>query len=270
MINYYDILGVSRDSKPAEIRAAFIALMKQHHPDAADDREAAEQAKEINRAFTILRNPATRARYDEQLGRAARETAPRAAHYPVFVPPRPLRPRPRRGRWMLKLLVVAAPLVAGGLLYRELERREAPASVSAPEEPAGTEPYSGRAPTVRRADVRDAMADYQWVATNGGAGEAMRFSRACFEGLGREPSFRRADRCIAFDLAWLRRRTAAPAGETPLTADFFSPDAVSARHREALRRLPGDGGAEEARLGEIDRLTISEMARLLAPPPSTP
>lgn len=67
----YDILGLSRDASPDEIRAAYRALAKQYHPDLVRqaDREtqhlAEERLKAINEAYTTLSDPVSRARYHQ-------------------------------------------------------------------------------------------------------------------------------------------------------------------------------------------------------------
>jgi hypothetical protein len=65
-MNYYETLGVSRNSEPEVIEAAYRALMKKYHPDLwRGEAEAAEsRAKLLNEAFATLRDPARRRAYD--------------------------------------------------------------------------------------------------------------------------------------------------------------------------------------------------------------
>jgi curved DNA-binding protein CbpA len=68
----YKVLQVDPEAEPEVIRAAYRALALKYHPDVAtgsQDRMAA-----LNQAWTILRDAATRAAYDE-----ARRAAKRAA-----------------------------------------------------------------------------------------------------------------------------------------------------------------------------------------------
>ncbi|WP_315790518.1 molecular chaperone DnaJ [Fischerella sp. JS2] len=62
--DYYEILGVSRDADKEEIKHAYRRLARKYHPDVNKEPGAEERFKEINRAYEILSEPETRARYD--------------------------------------------------------------------------------------------------------------------------------------------------------------------------------------------------------------
>lgn len=63
--DYYEVLGVSRDASPDEIRKAYRKLAHQYHPDkTGGDKDAEEKLKEINAAYDTLKNPEKRAQYD--------------------------------------------------------------------------------------------------------------------------------------------------------------------------------------------------------------
>lgn len=71
--DYYEVLGVSREAGPEEIRKAFRKLARKHHPDVAADKATAEEKfKEINEAYEVLGDPEKRNKYDA-LGRHWRE-----------------------------------------------------------------------------------------------------------------------------------------------------------------------------------------------------
>jgi molecular chaperone DnaJ len=62
--DYYETLGVSRDADKEEIKQAYRRLARKYHPDVNKEPGAEERFKEINRAYEILSEPETKARYD--------------------------------------------------------------------------------------------------------------------------------------------------------------------------------------------------------------
>jgi molecular chaperone DnaJ len=62
--DYYETLGVARDADKEEIKRAYRRLARKYHPDVNKEAGAEEQFKEINRAYEVLSEPETRARYD--------------------------------------------------------------------------------------------------------------------------------------------------------------------------------------------------------------
>ncbi len=71
-VDYYDILGISKNASADEIKKAYRKQALEWHPDRhKDDKEAAEKRfKEINEAYQVLSDPQKRAAYD-QFGHAA-------------------------------------------------------------------------------------------------------------------------------------------------------------------------------------------------------
>ncbi len=87
--NYYDVLGVKSDCSQKEIRAAYLELCKQHHPDKqvakGDDQQQQQQQQQtgssddnaattskarfqrINEAYDCLSRERERTRYDHDL-----------------------------------------------------------------------------------------------------------------------------------------------------------------------------------------------------------
>jgi molecular chaperone DnaJ len=62
--DYYEILGVSRDTDKEEIKRAYRRLARKFHPDVNKEAGAEERFKEINRAYEVLSDPEVKARYD--------------------------------------------------------------------------------------------------------------------------------------------------------------------------------------------------------------
>lgn len=64
--DYYELLGVSRQATPDEIKKAYRRLARQHHPDQnPDDDDAEARFKEVALAYEVLSNPESRQRYDQ-------------------------------------------------------------------------------------------------------------------------------------------------------------------------------------------------------------
>ncbi|MBI5575370.1 MAG: molecular chaperone DnaJ [Deltaproteobacteria bacterium] len=63
--DYYEVLGVTRDSGPEDLKKAFRQLALKFHPDRnPGDKSAEEKFKEINEAYSVLSDPAKREQYD--------------------------------------------------------------------------------------------------------------------------------------------------------------------------------------------------------------
>lgn len=74
----YAILGVPKSASADEIRRAYRKLAKELHPDARpDDAKAEDRFKEVTRAFKLLSNAETRAKFDRgEIDAEGRERAP--------------------------------------------------------------------------------------------------------------------------------------------------------------------------------------------------
>lgn len=68
--DYYDILGVSKNSSAAEIKSAYRKQALQWHPDRNKSAEAESKFKEINEAYQVLSDTKKKQAYD-QFGHAA-------------------------------------------------------------------------------------------------------------------------------------------------------------------------------------------------------
>lgn len=63
--DYYEVLGVPRDSGEDEIKKAYRRLAKKYHPDVNKvDTDSEQKFKEISEAYDVLRDPNKRSRYD--------------------------------------------------------------------------------------------------------------------------------------------------------------------------------------------------------------
>ncbi len=64
--DYYQILGVAYDASQADIKKAYRKLALKYHPDRnAGSAESEEKFKEINEAYEVLNNEATRSQYNQ-------------------------------------------------------------------------------------------------------------------------------------------------------------------------------------------------------------
>ncbi|MCX7620339.1 MAG: J domain-containing protein [Acidimicrobiales bacterium] len=89
---HYDILGVAPGASHDEVKRAYTELALRYHPDRNsfpndESRQLAEyRMREINEAWRVLRNPATRAAYDASLRRANPHRVDTATSRPSQMP----------------------------------------------------------------------------------------------------------------------------------------------------------------------------------------
>jgi curved DNA-binding protein len=62
--DFYETLGVSRDTSPEELQRAYRKLARTYHPDVNKDPGAEERFKDISEAYDVLSDPDQRRRYD--------------------------------------------------------------------------------------------------------------------------------------------------------------------------------------------------------------
>ena len=65
MADFYQLLGVSRNVDSDTLKRAYRKLARQYHPDVNKEAGAEEKFKEIGRAYEVLADPESRARYDQ-------------------------------------------------------------------------------------------------------------------------------------------------------------------------------------------------------------
>lgn len=81
--DYYEILGVSKSTSDAEIKAAYRKLARLHHPDVDKSPGAGEKFKEISEAYQVLSDPTKRQTYN-QFGHAGFQGAPGSGGFNPF------------------------------------------------------------------------------------------------------------------------------------------------------------------------------------------
>ncbi|MHA7986693.1 molecular chaperone DnaJ [Rathayibacter sp. CAU 1779] len=64
MADHYEVLGVSRDASPDEIKKAYRRLARELHPDVNPSPEASERFKLVTHAYDVLSDPQQRQQYD--------------------------------------------------------------------------------------------------------------------------------------------------------------------------------------------------------------
>ena len=69
-MDYYEILGVSRDASQEDIKKSFRKLALKYHPDRNPDNveKSTERFKQIIAAYEVLGNEEKRRMYDQSLG----------------------------------------------------------------------------------------------------------------------------------------------------------------------------------------------------------
>lgn len=121
---HYELLGLTPQASPVDLRQAFRALSKRYHPDTTQlpAEQASEAFARLRQAYAVLADPASRHAYDAELRR--RRAALLARALPAAPLPGPLPPRAtpigvRRslsgGEWFA-LLLLAVALVLSLLL----------------------------------------------------------------------------------------------------------------------------------------------------------
>lgn len=51
---YYEILGVSRNSSAKEIKKAYFQLAKKYHPDTNKDPDSVKKFQEVSEAYEVI------------------------------------------------------------------------------------------------------------------------------------------------------------------------------------------------------------------------
>jgi curved DNA-binding protein CbpA len=65
MKTYYSLLNISQSASAEEIKSAYRSMAAKYHPDVSSDPDAHEIFKVLNRAYSVLSDPAKRQDYDK-------------------------------------------------------------------------------------------------------------------------------------------------------------------------------------------------------------
>ncbi len=254
--NHYKVLGVSPEASPLEIRAAYVHLLKRHHPDRAGPDEGAENSIEVQRivgAYRILKDPASRAKYDAAM-RQLTVFKPRFRRERKRVKPELARAwtfdRTRK-RFKLDTEMISYALMflaAAAGLQLLVSRILQTGSSHSPRVAAGA------------SQVRELAAHLPLEVAVRNAGmmsgpEASNYSSRCFAAARRDRNPAAADQCVGFDMAYVYWRETMGG---PLVMDpYFQPEAMGSRARNAFNRLsPADA---MARVQSLRAATLSAI-----------
>ena len=85
MATHYEVLGIAPTAAQEDVRRAYLTLARELHPDrtlgasVAQAELASRRMQEVNEAWRVLREPASRAAYDRAIAGGRRPTRPAAA-----------------------------------------------------------------------------------------------------------------------------------------------------------------------------------------------
>ncbi|KAK6805453.1 hypothetical protein RDI58_003238 [Solanum bulbocastanum] len=65
LVDYYDVLGVSRNASKSEIKSSYRKLARSYHPDVNKEPGAEQKFKEISNAYEVLSDDEKRSIYDK-------------------------------------------------------------------------------------------------------------------------------------------------------------------------------------------------------------
>jgi DnaJ-like protein len=252
---YYDLFGVSPAATPAQLRAAYLSLMKQHHPDLVDGCErpaASDFSAFVNHSYAVLRNPDARARYNAHLADQSFLKWSRIPKRRALLTGAVHRSRPSRwdrsslGAGFLIVATIGVALAAAMLPPRAPEISWA----AAPQAARAQGPALPEAVVLDEFQARD-QARRAILATRE---EAVLSSQDCFRSARNRLSRRDTELCVIFDEAYLDWQDAS---SVPLGRDdYFNQLVVGIRHRDALAAL---GSAQPVRLDQLRDIALNAL-----------
>jgi len=78
--NHYRVLGVERAATQAQVRAAYLQLVRECHPDAAGRNASAERFRKVQAAWEALKDPVARAALEVERASTASQQQPGFVH----------------------------------------------------------------------------------------------------------------------------------------------------------------------------------------------
>ena len=256
---HYKVLGVSPDADLSQIRAAYVSLLKRHHPDRAAANESEASSAEIQQivgAYRILKDPAMRARYDATLRQLVLPNPPFTRRR-ARVRPEPVlawkfgRRRRRRFRLDDETIFYGVMFIAAAVGLQLLVSRLIDTGRS----------HSSRA-VMAAPQARTLAAHLPFEAAVRNAGmmsgpQASNFSSRCFAAARWSQNPATADPCVGFDMAYVYWRETS--GGPLVTDPYFQPDAMGSRARNAFRGLSPLGAT--ARVQSVRAATLTAIMR---------
>lgn len=257
MVDHYQTLGVHPSASAQEIRAAYLALIKRHHPDAQRHSKGQEDARvrELNVAYAALRDPAKRAEHD-----AARLIAERAAIHSQAGPGQASAPAwsNSQDRRNVRAFVLICCVAVGSAVIGAQSETTPYTLSSEPTEVEHVVALPARLPEVQPETPKNAHSDADYILSEGSPADAATHSTQCFKELVLSPELELLDRCVAFDLAaahWLSANGRATGSA------FFSDAAMNQRHLGAFSALSLGAATAARRVSELRRLVAAEAPR---------
>ncbi len=135
MKSFYEVLEIPEWASAAEIRSAYLRLVREYHPDRVPEHltklraDAEEKFKRVQEAWTVLGDPVKRRQYDLRAeGTRSQNIAP-PQPIPRSAVKEPVGDPLRRKKYLAKLaggvalITVACALIAGLLMTREAVTR---------------------------------------------------------------------------------------------------------------------------------------------------
>lgn len=244
--NHYQLLNVSRTATADQIRSAYLAVMKRHHPDVAEGRsDASDFLPLINHVYKSLSDPVTRAAYDAELAWQERaHRSGRGSDLPPYGRRRgdralnPLSVRAAAGGRGAVLLVGALIFLGGAIALAPGAERPLQPAQAFQSAPTWLQPLAPPRANLSawRLPSRSAISRYAHIGANLAEEQAAVLSQGCFARARELPTRDAAQLCVVLDDAFLYTHGTRPLSLSP----YFNNVMVDLRHASALDVAPDD------------------------------